>query len=107
MEKKETKASKIRAYFSANPDARPEQAAADLGVNLQYAYAIKKQMKGDGIKRRKRQPNATPTEGQLVLRSVLTKKDEEIQSLRSELFNAAAIIRYLESRMERQRGAAI
>lgn len=105
MEKKESKADKIRAYFTANPDARPDKAVEDLGVNLQYAYAIKKEMRGGKPKRR--YTKKTPTDGQLVLRSVLTKKDEEIQTLRAELFTATAIIRYLESRMEHRRGAAV
>lgn len=80
MNTKINKASAIRQYVEANPNAKAPEVAKETGTHLAYVYAIKQQMRSKAKK--KAAAASAPSKGQEAIREVISKDQEEIASLR-------------------------
>jgi len=107
-----TKSKQIRAYKEANPTAKPKAIGEACGVTTTYVYQVLHNAK------RKKKPVAskemTPTEGQKIVRSELTRlnKDiddwrslylqtlDEVEQLNQDVIGYRAVISYLQGQLD-------
>lgn len=96
---KVNKASAIRDYMEANPNAKPPEIAEKTGSNVAYVYSIQQKMR----KRTKKKAAASsaPSKGQEALREVITEDQKEIARLKNMLGDQTLLLDMQEAEIER------
>lgn len=108
------KSEQIREILKANPQAKAVEIAKQVGCNSALVYQIKSKLNsGTTVKRgrpRKVAEPKAPTEGQLILRRVVSDDSIVINKLREEIKGYRTVISYLEHQLglkDSQNAAAI
>lgn len=114
-----SKSNQIRDLLKANPEMPVAAVAATVGCNSALVYQVKAAIKKEAgaaettaVKRGRpaKTKDATPTEGQIVLREVIKRDDHTVQALKEEIKGYRTVISYLEHQLglkDSQRGATV
>ena len=97
-----SKADKIRKIRQEHPNLSAKEIAEKLGIRPQYVHGIiylDKHKTAKKVEKVVQKPVAKP-ETKLVPNAEVDALRSEIGSLRSELFQALAVIRYLENKLK-------
>jgi predicted RNase H-like nuclease (RuvC/YqgF family) len=92
-----TKAKQIRGYKEANPTHKPQDIAKACGVSAAYVYQVLSKPKKKMIVATK---EATPTDGQQILRKEITRLNEEITKYKNLTTFQESRINYLNTKVK-------
>ena len=96
---KVNKASAIRDYIEANPNAKPPEIAEKTGSNVAYVYSIQQKMR-KRTKKKAAAPSA-PSNGQETLKRVITEDEETIANLRFDIALMSDALKAYEDEIQR------
>jgi len=92
-----TKAKQIRGYKEANPTHKTKDIAKACGVSAAYVYQVLSKPKKKMIVATK---EATPTDGQQVLRKEITRLNDEITKYKNLTTFQESRINYLSTKVK-------